>query len=141
MLRPRLGFSYTPQLHQLQAQGRCALGACNERWRMLLQPSRFLLSIAALSLLYVAPATMLGQAPQKNYKDDKEFPLYNSILQDTNPKTRMEKIHEWEQKYPQTEFIQERRDPLLTTHTPPCPRKETGGKARQKYAAAPENLQ
>ncbi len=107
---------------------------------MLLQPSRFLLSIAALSLLYVAPATMLGQAPQKNYKDDKEFPLYNSILQDTNPKTRMEKIHEWEQKYPQTEFIQERRDLLLTTYAALGQGKETVEMARQIIADDPKNF-
>jgi tetratricopeptide (TPR) repeat protein len=60
-----------------------------------------------------APAS---SAPQKNWKDRAEYDLYVSIGQDQNPKTRLEKLQQWEKQYPMTEWIKERRTALLTTY-------------------------
>jgi tetratricopeptide (TPR) repeat protein len=69
------------------------------------------------------PARMFGQAaapaagqPQKNWKDRAEFDLYTSIGQDQNPKTRLEKLQQWSDKYPMTEFADLRQTAYLTTY-------------------------
>jgi tetratricopeptide (TPR) repeat protein len=74
-------------------------------------------------MLGPVPARMFGQAaapssaaPQKNWKDRAEYDLYVSIGQDTNPKTRLEKLEQWEKAYPMTEWIKERRTAFLTTY-------------------------
>ncbi len=66
---------------------------------------------------------MLGQAaapssstPQPQWKDRAEYDLYNSIGQDQNPKTRLEKLQEWEMKYPKTDYLKQRRQIFLTTY-------------------------
>jgi hypothetical protein len=72
---------------------------------MFHQPSKYFY-LAAFSLL--APAWVTGQdkpaAGQPQYKDPGEFTLYDSILKDTTPKTRLEKLQEWQTKYTGTDF-------------------------------------
>ncbi|HEX5230127.1 MAG TPA: hypothetical protein VFW44_20585 [Bryobacteraceae bacterium] len=63
-----------------------------------------------------AAAAPSSTAPQKNWKDRAEYDLYDSITKDTNPKTRLEKLQQWEMKYPMTEWEKERRTALLTTY-------------------------
>ena len=74
-------------------------------------------------MLGPVPARMFGQAasalsaaPQKNWKDRAEYDLYVSITQDTNPKTRLEKLQQWEKQYPKTDWITQRRTVFLTTY-------------------------
>jgi tetratricopeptide (TPR) repeat protein len=74
-------------------------------------------------MLGPVPARMFGQAaapssaaPQKNWKDRAEYDLYVAIGQDQNPKTRLEKLQQWEKQYPMTEWIKERRTLFLTTY-------------------------
>ena len=90
---------------------------------MSVQSSKFLLALALTGMLGPVPARMFGQAaapssaaPQKNWKDRAEYDLYVSIGQDTNPKTRLEKLEQWEKAYPMTEWIKERRTAFLTTY-------------------------
>ena len=90
---------------------------------MSVQSSKFLLALALTGMLGPVPARMFGQAaapssatPQKNWKDRAEYDLYVSIGQDTNPKTRLEKLQQWEKQYPMTEWIKERKNALLTTY-------------------------
>jgi tetratricopeptide (TPR) repeat protein len=74
-------------------------------------------------MLGPVPARMFGQAaapssaaPQKNWKDRAEYDLFDSITKDTNPKTKLEKLQQWEKQYPMTEWIKERRTLFLTTY-------------------------
>ena len=53
---------------------------------------------------------------QPNWKDQAEYELYNAILKDTNPQTKLEKVNQWKDKYPSTEFIAARRTLFLTTY-------------------------
>src|SRR5580692_1620335 len=100
--------------HEIRIAGRRGVSA---------QSSKFLLALALTGMLGPVPARMFGQAaapsstaPQKNWKDRAEYDLYVSIGQDQNPKTRLEKLQQWEKQYPMTEWIKERRTALLTTY-------------------------
>ncbi len=90
---------------------------------MSVQSSKFLLALALTGMLGPVPARMFGQAaapssaaPQKNWKDRAEYDLFDSITKDTNPKTKLEKLQQWEKQYPMTEWIKERRTLFLTTY-------------------------
>ncbi len=90
---------------------------------MSVQSSKFLLALALTGMLGPVPGRMFGQAaapssatPQKNWKDRAEYDLYVSIGQDTKPETRLEKLKEWEMKYPKTDWIDARRTAFLTTY-------------------------
>jgi tetratricopeptide (TPR) repeat protein len=87
------------------------------------QSSKFLLAVALTGMLGPMPARMFGQAaapastaPQKNWKDRAEYDGYVAIGQDTNPKTRLEKLKAWEMAYPTTEWAKERQTAFLTTY-------------------------
>lgn len=115
---------------------------------MLNQPSRYLLVLAMTSLLGVVPVQLLAQqaqapsstAPQKNWKDRAEYDLYDSIAKDTNPKTRLEKLQQWQEKYPKTDYSQERRTLLMTTYFALNMAKEAVGAAKEILADDPKNF-
>lgn len=86
------------------------------------RPSRHLWMAAAVVGL-LAPAWIKGQDPapagqakEPQYKDPAEFTLYDSILKDTTPKTKLEKLQEWQTKYPATEFAKQRKQLFLNTY-------------------------
>lgn len=87
------------------------------------QSSKFLLALALTGMLGPASARMFGQAtapssakPQKNWKDRMEYDLYVSITKDTNPKTRLDKLEQWQKVYPKTDWEAERKTLFLTTY-------------------------
>jgi hypothetical protein len=97
-------------------------------------------------LLGSAPA-MFGQAaapssstPQKQWKDRAEYDLYVSIGQDQNPKTRLEKLQQWEMKYPKTDYLKERRDIFLTTYAALNDAKNVFATAKEILADDPNNF-
>lgn len=51
-----------------------------------------------------------GQAPakQKNYKDRAEYDLFSKITQTQDPKARLELLNTWQDKYPTSDFKQDR---------------------------------
>jgi tetratricopeptide (TPR) repeat protein len=112
------------------------------------QSSKYLLAIILTGVLGPMPARMFGQgaaapsstAPQKNWKDRAEFDLYDSITKDTNPKTRLEKLQQWEKAYPMTEFIKERRTLLLTTYVALNDGKNAVDEAKQILADDPKDF-
>src|SRR5271154_4381478 len=74
-------------------------------------------------LVCVAPVRMRAQdatsqpgQKQPEYKDRGEYDLYDSITKDTNPATRLEKLDQWKAKYPNTDFVKQRRQIYLTTY-------------------------
>jgi len=107
------------------------------------------LSVAAglMSIVSLGPVRMLGQdarpaaqAPQKNWKDRAEYDLYDAITKDTNAKTRLDKLQQWEKLYPQTEWLTERRTMFVTTHAALNQPKETTDAAKALLAADPKNF-
>ncbi len=114
---------------------------------MLYQPSRYLAVIAIAGMFGLATAPVRAQAqapasqePQKNWKDRAEYDLYDAIAKDTNPKTRLAKLQQWEKQYPQTEWIKERRTLFMTTHFALGQAKEAVAVAKQILADEPKNF-
>jgi len=111
------------------------------------QSSKYLLAIMLTVVLGPAPARMFGQAaapasaaPQKNWKDRAEYDLYDSITKDTNPKTRLEKLQQWEKQYPTTEWIDARRTLFLTTYAGLSDAKNAVEAAKQILAVNPKDF-
>lgn len=94
----------------------------------LLQPSasqwpKWLVpALVVLGLLCVGAFFVYREAPhsqnvtQRSWKDPAEQNLYDAITKDTNPKTSLEKLQQWEKQYPQTDWINERRALFLSTY-------------------------
>jgi hypothetical protein len=86
-----------------------------------LKASRSIVAASAFaflgSVVFVSTATAQGtgtapaagqQAPAKNYKDKAEYDLYSKVTQTTDPKAQLELLKTWEDKYPETDFKEER---------------------------------
>lgn len=98
-------------------------------------------------MLGPAPARVFGQAaapssntPQKNWKDRAEYDLYVAIGQDQNPKTRLEKLQQWEKQYPKTDWEQERQTLFLTTYAANNMGKDAVEEAKKILANDPKNF-
>jgi tetratricopeptide (TPR) repeat protein len=53
--------------------------------------------------------------PQKNYKDRGEYDLYSQITQTQDPKKRLDLLNQWQTKYPQSDFAQDRLQYFVAT--------------------------
>jgi tetratricopeptide (TPR) repeat protein len=111
------------------------------------QSSKYLLALALTGVLGPMPTRMFGQAaepasqqPQKNWKDRAEYDLYVAIGQDQNPKTRLEKLQQWEKQYPMTEWGKERRTLFLTTYASANDPKDAVETAKQILADDPKDF-
>ncbi len=86
-----------------------------------------------------------GQGPQKNYKDRGEYDLYSKITQTQDPKERLQLLHTWEDKYPQTDFAKERLEYFVATlsqlaPTDPTVRQQLIDKANELLKTDPKNF-
>jgi len=98
-------------------------------------------------MLGPVPARMLGQAAapaagqaQKNWKDRAEYDLFDAISKDNDPKSRLEKLQKWEKDYPMTDFIQQRKNALLTTYAALNDGKDVFAEAKQILADDPKDF-
>jgi tetratricopeptide (TPR) repeat protein len=90
---------------------------------------------------------MLGQAtppsssePQKNWKDRAEYDLFDAITKDSNPKTKLEKLQQWDKQYPQTDWAKERQTLFLTTYAALGQAKEATEVAKKILADDPKSF-
>ena len=98
-------------------------------------------------MLGPVPARMFGQAaapssatPQKNWKDRAEYDLFDSITKDNNPKTKLEKLQQWETQYPMSEWADTRRTVFLTTYAALNDGKNVFDAAKKILAIDPNNF-
>jgi tetratricopeptide (TPR) repeat protein len=84
-----------------------------------------------------APA---AQAPQKNWKDRAEYDLFDSIQKDTNAKTKLEKLQQWEKQYPTTDYADERQMLYLTTYVALQQPQQAVATAKTILAKDPKNF-
>ena len=98
--------------------------------------------IGALSGLLCLPAFLLGQDAAKGpqCKDQQECDLYNSILQDNNPKTKLDKLQQWDKSYPDTQFAKVRRTLEITTYAANNQPKEAIDIAKKSLADDPKDF-
>ncbi len=52
--------------------------------------------------------TATQSQPQKKVKDQGEYDLYNSVLKETDPAKKLQYLNQWTEKYPETDFEDER---------------------------------
>jgi len=69
---------------------------------------RLWLAVAATGM-FLAPAVLFAQgsqppAKEPQWKDRAEYDLVDAISKDTNPQTKLEKLNQWKEKYPTTDF-------------------------------------
>ncbi len=116
---------------------------------MSLKTSRLSLAVAVAmtGVLCVGPARMLGQAqapstaaPQKNWKDRAEYDLYDAITKDTNAKSKLDKLQQWEKQYPATDYADERQMLFLTTYVALSQPQQAVGIGKQILAKDPKNF-
>lgn len=114
---------------------------------LFFQPYRLLLAIAIMCMIGVLPARMFAQAEapaaggaQPQWKDRAEYDLYDAISKDTNMKTRLEKLQQWDMKYPQTDYAKQRRMLFLTTYVALGMPKEATEAAKKVLADDPKNF-
>lgn len=124
----------------------------------LLRARRSILAASTLALFLTvltngpafaqAPAAPAGQAAgqkQKNYKDRGEYDLYLKVTQTQDPKARLQVLNEWQDKYPQTDFEQDRLQYFVTTlaqlsGSDPSVRQQFLDKAAQLLKEDPNNF-
>jgi len=91
-----------------------------------MQRRKLVWAVAVTGLLTLAPVGLRAQGGtttpatqntgQKNWKDRAEYDLYDAITKDQNPQSRLEKLNQWKDKYPSTDFIDLRQQAFLTTY-------------------------
>ena len=84
-------------------------------------------------------------AGQKNWKDRAEYDLYVKISQTTDPKARLDLLNSWQDKYPQTDYSQERNQYFLVTLSQlaandPASRQKLLDKSNEILKADPKNF-
>jgi len=96
----------------------------------------------AVAGMLCMPFGLLAQDAPKGpqCKDQQECDLFNAITKDTNPKTRLEKLQQWEKQYPDTQFAQARRNFFITTYVAAGDPKSAVGVAKQSLAADPKDF-
>ena len=104
-------------------------------------------AVLIAGVLCLSPGGMHGQAtapsssaPQKNWKDRAEYDLFDAITKDSNPKTKLEKLQQWVKQYPQTDYISERRQLLLTTYAAANQPKDAFETAKGILADSPKDF-
>ena len=113
---------------------------------MVFQSLKLSLALAVMSVLCLTAGPAYSQSgdaakgPQKNWKDRAEYDLYAAITQDTNPKTRLEKLEQWASKYPKTDYMTERQTLLVTTHAALNQPKEATQSAKALLETDPNNF-
>src|ERR1035438_10255596 len=84
-----------------------------------------------------APSTA---APQPNWKDRAEYDLYDAIQKDTTPKTRLDKLQQWEKQYPATDYADQRQILFLTTYVALNQPQQAVNVGKQILANDPQNF-
>ena len=85
--------------------------------RPVLVASALVLFTSVVSAPFASGQAAAGQQPaaQKNYKDRAEYDLYSKVTQTSDPKARLELLNTWQDKYPQSDFSQERLQYFVAT--------------------------
>jgi len=107
---------------------------------MSIRRSRMLLTVFVTGLLCMAPARLAAQAAQPQYQNEQEYKLYDAMLKDTNPKTKLEKLQEWEKQFPTKNFTKERKALYLQTYIALNQPKEAAAAAKNVLADNPKDF-
>ncbi|HEY6987700.1 MAG TPA: hypothetical protein VH369_04915 [Bryobacteraceae bacterium] len=103
-----------------------------------------LVGFAAVPPAIAQQPAAAGQAPAKNYKDRGEYDLFSKVTQTTDPKARLEVLNTWQDKYPQTDYSQERLQYYILTlsqlaQSDPAQRQPLLNKCQELLKVDPKN--
>ncbi len=105
---------------------------------MLIKPRVLVLTLAA-SLVLVP--SMFSQEKKPNWKDRAEYDLYESIIKDPTPATRLEKLDKWKSSYANTDFVGLRLQIYLATYRQLNRSREVFNTAKEILKTDPKNLE
>ena len=78
---------------------------------------RFVKTLAGITVtLALAANQVFAQAPQKKWKDQDEYNLFVQITKEADPKKKIDLLDSYKQKYPNTDYKQERLQLYLQTY-------------------------
>jgi tetratricopeptide (TPR) repeat protein len=95
-------------------------------------------AIAGLAATTLFGLTLWGQAAQQNWKDRGEYDLVQSITKEQNPQTKLGLIQSWQEKYPTSDFKDDRSQALIQTYQQLGKAKEMLETAKQWVATNPK---
>jgi len=81
-----------------------------------------------------------GQAKQPQWKDRAEYDLYDSILKAQDNNTKIGLLQSWEQKYPQSDYLDTRNQLLVQTYQVLGKGKEMMAAAKKMSTASPKSF-
>jgi hypothetical protein len=82
---------------------------------VLVTAKKFMVMIAAASVLSVAGWSQAAQ-PEKKVKDQGEWDIFNDVTKATDPNKKLALLNTWKEKYPQTDYKQDRLIIFLDTY-------------------------
>ena len=108
-----------------------------------MKAQRLLLAVAVTGIMALAPMGLWAQGDKSKtepqWKDRTEYDLYDAITKDNNPQTKLEKLVQWKEKYPSTDFQSLRQRNFLITYAAAGKVQEALGTAREMLAADPND--
>jgi tetratricopeptide (TPR) repeat protein len=96
-----------------------------------------LLRIAAAAMMVAAA---LAQAPQKKVKDQAEYELYTNSTKETDATKRLVFLNTWQEKYPNSDFKEERLVIFLISYTQLAQAPKVVDTAREILAIDPKEV-
>ncbi len=85
-------------------------------------------------------AAALAQAPQKKVKDQAEYDLYTSATKETDASKRLVFLNTWQEKYPESDFKEERLVIFLISYTQLAQAPKVVDTAREILAIDPREV-
>lgn len=81
-----------------------------------------------------------AQQPQKKVKDQAEYDLFNGVLKATEPNKKLELLNTWKQKYPESDFKDDRLVYLIQTYAQAGKYQEAIAAGKELLAIDPKNI-
>ena len=102
--------------------------------------------LSALAFTAAAPRARAqaqgGQAqPQKKVKDQGEYDIFNAVTKEADPKKKLELLSQWKQKYPESDYKEDRLLITLQTYTQLGQAAEILNTAKELLGQYPKNVQ
>ena len=97
-------------------------------------------AMTAIALGSLSLVTLWAQAPQKNWKDRAEYDLVQQINKETNNQTKLDLLRQWKEKYPASDWKEERYAQVIATFQAMGNAKGMLDTAKEQVAADPKSF-
>lgn len=97
-------------------------------------------AMTAIALGSLSLMTLWAQAQQKGWKDRAEYDLVQLINKETNNQTKLDLLKQWKEKYPASDWQDERYAQVIATHQAMGSAKGMLDTAKEQVAANPKSF-